>query len=133
MKKSIYVFVLSLVAICLLSFKQKFDLKASIARGKDVYAAQCISCHQEQGEGIEDVFPPLAKSDYLMADKKRSIMQTLHGVSGEMKVNGRIYNGEMTGFDLTDEEVSDVLNYIRNSWGNKGVAVTPQEVAAARK
>jgi nitrite reductase (NO-forming) len=133
MKKGIYLFGLSLVAICFLSFEQKFDLKASIARGKDVYTAQCISCHQEQGEGIEDVFPPLAKSDYLMADKTRSIKQTLHGVSGEIKVNGKIYNSEMSGFDLTDEEVSDVLNYIRNSWGNKGAAVTPQEVTAARK
>jgi mono/diheme cytochrome c family protein len=132
MKKGIYVFVLSLSAICFLSLKQRFDLKASIARGKDVYTAQCISCHQEQGEGIEDVFPPLAKSDYLMADKTRSIKQTLHGLSGEIKVNGKTYNNEMSGFDLTDEQVSDVLNYIRNSWGNKGPAVTPQEVAAAR-
>ena len=133
MKKGIYVFTLALVAIGFLSFTQKFDLKASIARGKEVYTAQCLSCHQEQGEGIEDVFPPLAKSDYLMADKTRSIKQTLHGVSGEIKVNGKTYNGEMSGFDLTDEEVSDVLNYIRNSWGNKGAAITPQEVAAARK
>lgn len=133
MKKGSYVFTLALVAIGFLSFTQKFDLKASIARGKEVYTAQCLSCHQEQGEGIEDVFPPLAKSDYLMADKTRSIKQTLHGVSGEIKVNGNIYNGEMSGFDLTDEEVSDVLNYIRNSWGNKGAAITPQEVAAARK
>jgi mono/diheme cytochrome c family protein len=133
MKKRNFVFALSLAAIGFLSFKQKFDLKASIVRGKDVYTAQCISCHQEQGEGIENVFPPLAKSDYLMADKTRSIKQTLHGVSGEIKVNGKTYNSEMSGFDLTDEEVSDVLNYIRNSWGNKGAAVTPQEVAAARK
>ncbi|HEY0653599.1 MAG TPA: cytochrome c [Chryseosolibacter sp.] len=133
MKKGIYVFTLALVAIGFLSFTQKFDLKASIARGKEVYTAQCLSCHQEQGEGIEDVFPPLAKSDYLMADKTRSIKQTLHGVSGEIKVNGKTYNGEMSGFDLSDEEVSDVLNYIRNSWGNKGAAITPQEVAAARK
>jgi mono/diheme cytochrome c family protein len=133
MKKSIYVFGLLLTAIGFFSFNQKFDLKASIARGKDVYAAQCSSCHQEQGEGIEDVFPPLAKSDYLMADKNRSIKQTLHGVSGEIKVNGKTYNGEMSGFDLTDEEVSDVLNYVRNSWGNEGPVVTPQEVAAARK
>jgi nitrite reductase (NO-forming) len=87
----------------------------------------------EKGEGLEDVYPPLAKSDYLMADKKRSIVQVLKGVSGEMKVNGKTYNGEMTGFDLTDQEVSDVLNYIRNSFGNKGVAVTPDEVKASRR
>lgn len=116
------------------AFSQKFDLKASIERGKDVYTAQCMSCHMEQGEGIEGVYPPLAKSDYLAADKKRSIDQVLHGLTGEIKVNGKTYDGVMTGFDaLSDMEVSDVLNYIRNSFGNKGAAVTPDEVKAARK
>lgn len=122
--------------VALLSFRpvQKFDLKASIERGKDVYTAQCMSCHMEQGEGIEGVYPPLAKSDYLMSDKKRSIDQVLHGLTGEIKVNGKTYDGVMTGFDaLSDAEVSDVLNYIRNSFGNKGPAVTPEEVKTARK
>lgn len=113
--------------------KSKFDLKASIARGQEVYIAQCMSCHMENGEGIEDVYPPLAKSDYLMADKTRSIQNVIHGLSGEIVVNGKTYNMEMTAFDLSDEQVSDVLNYIRNAWGNKGKPVTPQEVAAARK
>jgi mono/diheme cytochrome c family protein len=112
--------------------KPKFDLKASITKGKDIYTAQCMNCHMEQGEGMEGVFPPLAKSDYLMADKKRSIQQVIHGVSGEIKVNGVTYNGDMPGVELTDEEVSDVLNYVRNSWGNKGEAVKPEEVKAAR-
>jgi mono/diheme cytochrome c family protein len=135
MKKLFFAAALTAIALMNLSFRetQKFDLKASIERGKEIYAAQCVTCHQEQGEGLEDVFPPLAKSDYLMADKKRSIVQTLKGVSGEIKVNGKTYNGEMTGFDLTDQEVSDVLNFVRNSWGNKGNAVTPEEVTAARK
>lgn len=88
----------------------------------------------EKGEGIESVYPPIAKSDYLMADKKRSIDQVLHGVTGEIKVNGVTYDGVMTGFEgLSDQEVSDVLNYIRNSFGNKGAAVTPGEVKASRK
>lgn len=113
--------------------KSKFDLKASIARGQEVYIAQCMSCHMENGEGIEDVYPPLAKSDYLMADKTRSIQNVIHGLSGEIVVNGKTYNMEMTAFDLSDEQVSDVLNYIRNAWGNKGKPVIPQEVAAARK
>ncbi len=112
---------------------QKFDLDASIGRGKDVYTTYCMSCHMENGEGMEGVFPPVAKSDYLMADKKRSIHQTIYGVSGEIVVNGKTYNGDMPGYDLSDEEISDVLNYIRNSWGNKGEAVLPAEVAATRK
>lgn len=113
--------------------KQKFDLDASVVRGKEVYNTYCMSCHQNEGEGIEDIYPPLAKSDYLMADKKRSITQTLYGITGEIKVNGKTYNSDMIGFDLSDQEVSDVLNYVRNSFNGKSAAVTPQEVKAARK
>lgn len=121
-----------LLAIMAFDF-QKDDLKASIERGKDVYISYCQSCHMEQGEGLEGVYPPLAKSDYLMADKKRSIQQVLYGVSGEIKVKGKTYNMDMAGFDLSDKEASDLLNYVRNSFGNKGAAVTPAEVQAARK
>lgn len=133
----IKIFCSILVFLSALTFfaipQQKFDLKASISRGEEVYNTYCMSCHQMQGEGIEDIYPPLAKSDYLMADKNRSIVQTLYGVSGEIKVNGKVYTSDMTGFDLSDQDVSDVLNYVRNSFGNKGVAVTPQEVKAVRK
>ena len=132
------IFLLSLTTFTFstfFSFHQKpaFDIKSSITRGKDVYTAYCTSCHMEQGEGIEGVYPPLAKSDYMMGDKKRSIRQILNGVTGEIKVMGKMYNSEMTGFDLTDNEVSDVLNYVRNSFGNKGDAVTPEQVKTARK
>ncbi|MFN5170477.1 MAG: c-type cytochrome [Cyclobacteriaceae bacterium] len=130
-----YVVLIVVVLVSLSAFQTKpgFDLKSSVARGKEVYIAYCVSCHMESGEGVADVFPPVAKSDYLMADKKRSIQQVLYGITGEIKVNGKMYNTDMTGFDLSDQEVSDVLNYIRNSFGNKGGAVTPAEVKAARK
>lgn len=67
-KKNSLLLSFALSALALVSFSQKpeFDLQASIARGKDVYIAQCMSCHMESGEGIESVYPPLAKSDYLM-------------------------------------------------------------------
>ncbi len=121
--------------ISLSAFQKKppFDLKASIARGRETYITYCLSCHMDRGEGIEGVFPPLAKSDYLMADKNRAIRQVLYGVSGEMVVNGKTYNAEMTGFELSDQEVSDVVNYITNSFGNKGGPITPEKVAAQRR
>ena len=122
-----------LVTFLSFSQKQKSDLNESVARGKEIYIAQCMSCHMEGGEGIEDVYPPLAKSDYLMEDKTRSINTVIHGLSGEIVVNGKTYNMEMTAFELSDQEASDVLNYIRNSWGNKGEPVTPEEVSTARK
>ena len=121
--------------ITFFSFQEKprFDLKASIVRGKEVYAAQCIACHMEQGEGIENVYPPLAKADYLKGDRSKLANQVLHGISGEIKVNNIAYNGEMAAFDhLSDQEVSDVLNYVRNSWGNKGEAIRPEDVKAQR-
>lgn len=134
MRNHFLILTFCLSTISFFSFAQdsKADLKASIARGQDIYIAQCMSCHLENGEGIEDVYPPLAKSDYLMADKERSIDNVIHGMTGEIVVNGKTYNMEMTPFDLSDQEVSDVLNYIRNSWGNKGEVVTPEEVGAAR-
>jgi nitrite reductase (NO-forming) len=130
-----YLTLLSIACLLSLAFTRQpsADLKASMARGKTLYGAYCQSCHGDQGQGVEGVFPPLAKSDYLMADKKRAIQSVLYGVSGEIKVNGQTYNQAMAGFDGKDEEISDILNYIRNSFGNKGGAINPEEVKAARK
>jgi len=121
--------------LTLSSFQKKppFDLKASITRGRESYVTYCLSCHMDQGEGIEGIYPPLAKADYLMADKERAVRQVIFGARGEMVVNGKTYNAEMTGFDLTDQEVSDLVNYIRNSFGNKGGAITPEQVNTIRK
>lgn len=133
---ALFSIILAGFTVMLSSFKsnpQTFDLKGSIARGKEIYTAYCQACHMDEGQGLEGAFPPVAKSDYLMADKKRSIEQVIYGAKGEMKVNGKIYDGEMPQSDLRDEQVSDVLNFIRNSFGNKGNAITPEEVKALRK
>ncbi|MFZ1808269.1 MAG: cytochrome c [Cyclobacteriaceae bacterium] len=132
MKQILALLFLLVLTSTLFSFQQDPDLKASMVRGKEVFTTNCATCHMQSGEGIEGVYPPLAKSDYLMADKLRAIKQILEGASGPMTVNGVQYNGFMTGFDLNDKEVSDVLNYIRNSWGNKSEAITPEEVKSAR-
>lgn len=114
--------------------KKNDSLKESLVRGQQVYAANCQSCHMAEGEGIASTFPPLAKSDYLMKDQKRAIGTVLHGLSGEITVNGETYNMAMPGYDyLSDEEVADVLNYIQNNWGNKAKPVTPAQVKAERK
>ncbi len=135
MKKIILTSVSILVLVTFFSFqkKPKIDLAASSERGKEIYLRNCVSCHMDQGEGLEGIFPPLASSDYLLADKKRAIKQSLYGVSGEMTVNGKQYNGEMNGFDITDEEMSDLMNYIFNSFGNTGGVITPEDVKAVRK
>jgi len=112
---------------------QSFDLKASIERGKDVYTTSCQNCHMENGEGMPDVFPPLAKSDYLKKDAKILINTVLKGMEGEIVVNGKKYNSLMPAQDyLSDEQISDVFNYVRNSWGSKAAAILPSQVKALR-
>lgn len=132
MKMILVTFFISTFAFTLVSFNQTFDLKASIARGEKVYTTQCASCHMVEGEGIAEVFPPLAKSDYLK-DKNRLIKVVLLGVRGPMKVNGVQYNSEMPGVALSNQQVSDVLNFIRNSWGNKAAPILPTEIKAGLK
>src|SRR5262252_9763793 len=94
----------------------------------------CAVCHQTQGQGLPNVFPPLAGSDFLMADKIRSIGIVLRGISGPLVVNGMKYDSVMPPVvQLTDEQVANVLTYVRNSWGNAGAAVSPDEVRLVRE
>ncbi len=104
-----------------------------MAKGQQVFMQTCFVCHQPGGQGLPGQIPPLAKSDYLMADKERSIRAVLQGLSGEIIVNGKKFTGQMIPLNtLTDEEVANVLTYVRNSWGNSGDAVTVAEVRRAR-
>lgn len=101
------------------------------AAGEKVYMGSCVACHQKNGEGLVGAFPPLAHSDYLLADKYRAITVVANGMSGEITVNGEIYNENMASQGLSDEQVKDVVNYILNSWGNSGGEVTDADVASA--
>ena len=101
-------------------------------KGKRVYTQTCFACHQMNGEGMVGVFPPLAKSDFLMADKDRSIRAITKGLAGPIKVNGKDYNGVMPPVTLNDEQISQVLTYVRNEWGNTGEIVTVDEVRKVR-
>lgn len=110
-------------------------LAESIKRGKEVYTLYCQSCHLEHGKGTPDINPPVAKADYLKKPAKILVNVILKGQSGEVIVNGKKYNAIMPAQDyLTDLQIADVLNYIRNSWGNKiPGAITPATVKTLRK
>ena len=101
-------------------------------KGKRVYSQTCFACHQATGLGLPGVFPPLAKSDYLMADKDRSIRGIIKGVTGAITVNGTQYNGVMPPVMINDEQIAHVLTYVRNEWGNKGDIVTVDDVRRVR-
>ncbi|RYY21097.1 MAG: cytochrome c [Chitinophagaceae bacterium] len=97
---------------------QKDKLTESIARGKVIYVERCMSCHQEKGEGLEGNFPPLAKADFLTKSLDRSIYAVKFGMEGKITVNGKEYDNLMPNPGLENNEVADVMNYIRNAWGN---------------
>ena len=132
MKMILVTFVLSAFTITLLSFNQTFDLKASVQRGKVIYETSCMSCHMPEGTGLEGTFPPLANSKNL-ADKNRLIKVILQGMKVPVKGNEVDYDSQMAPVSLTDAEVADVLNYVRNTWGNKYPAVLPKDIQPGLK
>ncbi len=103
-----------------------------IERGKQLFFQNCFICHQLNGQGVPGVYPPLAKSDFLMSDVERSARALCEGLNGEITVNGKKFNGAMPPVILDDGQVADVLNFVRNSWGNAGPMVTAEIVKTAR-
>jgi mono/diheme cytochrome c family protein len=107
--------------------------ESSPGAGATLYQINCSACHQATGEGLKGIFPPLAQSDYLLADKERSIRIALQGIGGPIVVNGVEYQGVMPApAPMDDQQVADVLTYVRSAWGNRGDAVTPAEVKQVR-
>jgi nitrite reductase (NO-forming) len=111
----------------------KLTKEAQIAAGKVLYSGTCSTCHQMDGNGLANIFPPLAKSDFLMADKLRAIHIVLNGLTGPVKVNNATYNSVMPPMSqLNDDEIANILTFVRNEWGNKGDAVSAVEVKQVR-
>jgi nitrite reductase (NO-forming) len=104
-----------------------------IKAGEARFTGTCSVCHQANGQGVPNVFPPLAGSDFLMADKPRAIGIVLNGLSGKVTVNGNAFNSVMPPMSqLNDDELANILTYVRNSWGNSGDAVSAAEVKQLR-
>ncbi|MBT9587602.1 nitrite reductase, copper-containing [bacterium] len=104
-----------------------------ISLGAAVFKQNCVACHQDAGQGIPNVFPPLAKSDYLGQDPLRGVNAIVNGLSDEITVNGVKYKSVMPKLTLTDEETANVVTYVVNNFGNPGGEVTPAQVKKIRK
>ncbi len=108
-------------------------LDQQIKAGEKLYAGTCSTCHQNNGAGLANVFPPLAASDYLNADHMRAVGIVLNGLNGAVSVNGANYNSVMPPMSqLNDDEVANIMTYTINSWGNKGGRVSAADVAKVR-
>lgn len=102
--------------------------------GRRIYN-NCVTCHQEQGEGVEGAFPPLAGSDSVNGSPDQLSAILLHGLQGPLRVKGAVYDGEMPewGSKLKDDQIAAVLTYIRASFGNGAPPVDADLVKKVRE
>jgi mono/diheme cytochrome c family protein len=132
MKQLLTVVCLAMI-IVMMSFTFYQPDKTVMQRGKKVYDTYCLACHQVDGAGVPRMNPPLIKTPYVMGDKKRLISVILKGLNEEVEINGEVYDNPMPPQpQLNDQQIADVLTYVRNSFGNKGAAITVAEVKAER-
>ncbi|MDN4502673.1 copper-containing nitrite reductase [Alteromonadaceae bacterium BrNp21-10] len=106
--------------------------KEQIRFGQRVYEANCMACHQANGEGIPSAFPPLAKSDYLNANPLLGVDAIIKGLTGPIKVNNTSYNGVMPAMALNDQDIANVITFVLNNWDNKGGQISAEQVANRR-
>lgn len=104
------------------------------ADGAQIYAANCIACHQATGAGLPGVFPPLAGSDWVLAADKVPVNILLHGITGKLTVKDAAYSGQMPAFKekLNDTEIAAVLSYVRGNFGNSAGKISADIVKAER-
>ncbi|MEM8584244.1 MAG: cytochrome c [Bacteroidota bacterium] len=102
------------------------------SQGQALYQQHCASCHMDEGQGLGRLYPPLAGSDWLVDKRAESICAIRNGLEGEIYVNDTMYNQVMLGNkDLSAVQITNIMNYINNSWGNDLELVTVDEVRTA--
>src|SRR6187397_543800 len=108
-------------------------LNSSIARGKTVYGTYCLACHQEDGSGVPSMNPPIINTSWVLGSKTVLIQQVLKGSANKVEIDGEKFHNTMPPqAQLTDQQIADVLTFVRNSFGNKASIVTPAEVKTVR-
>jgi mono/diheme cytochrome c family protein len=116
------------------------DLRPAVATagagvdGKQVFAGNCVACHQASGQGLPGVFPPLDGSEWVAGSERVVANILLHGINGEITVAGNTFKGAMPSFgQLGDAELAAVASYVRSEWSNKAGAIKPEVFAAQRQ
>ncbi|BCX50403.1 carbohydrate-binding CenC domain-containing protein [Haloferula helveola] len=104
------------------------------ARGEAVYNKTCVACHGVDGRGVPHTFPPLDGSEWLTGEADLPIKIVLHGLMGPVRVGDEVFNSAMAplGPALNDQEIADVLTYVRQRWKNDAAPVSAEEVKKQR-
>ncbi len=114
--------------------KNKITTVDQINSGQKIYLQRCATCHQRGGQGIKEIYPPLANSDWLKKDVKiHAISSIKNGKKGLITVNGVNYNGVMPAQMLSDQEIANVLTYIYQSLNGLKATVSESEVQSVNE
>jgi len=134
MRTSLFIIISTVFLIKILSDEKKVSQQADQLTGTQLYAKYCLTCHQADGNGVRGQFPPLAGNNKITGPSTDVIRIVLFGLEGPLTVNERDYNQLMPaqGY-LSDQQIADILSYVRSNWGNKAPPVTPEDVAKTRK
>ena len=117
-------------------------LKKQFPKGVQVFQNICKTCHGDDGNGLPSLAPPLNQSSWVVGDKRKLIAIALYGLTGPVTVNNKIYkapeiSGEMPGMvnndELNEEDIAQVLSFIRKNWSNKADAVSAGEVIKVKQ
>ncbi|MDX2245629.1 MAG: c-type cytochrome [Bacteroidia bacterium] len=104
-----------------------------LAAGETVFKTYCMACHMADGMGVPGMNPPLSKTEYVNGDKDRLIGIVLNGLTEPLTINGETYSGIMAPHSfLSDDDIANVLTFVRSNFGNSSGPVTAAEVAARR-
>jgi mono/diheme cytochrome c family protein len=108
---------------------------SAIPNGAAIFSAQCSACHQANGQGIPGAFPPLAASEWMVADSAIPVAIVHDGLQGKIEVAGNQYQGAMPRFggQLSDTELAAVLSYARSQWGNDASEISSATVTEHRE
>lgn len=99
--------------------------------GERLYKVHCANCHMDGGEGLGALIPPLKGSDYLEAHRDQLACIIRYGLKDTIVVNGKIYAEQMVGNDnLNEIQITNVVNFILQSWGNDVKPLTFEEAKA---
>lgn len=130
MKRIVVMILLSCSVICIASTQPS---QTSKQRGSALYKQYCLTCHQADGSGVPRMNPPLIKTSYVTGDKQKIIKWVLQGSVEKVPIDGQTYSNNMPAQSyLTDQQIADVLTYIRSSFGNKSSAITATDVKTVR-
>jgi mono/diheme cytochrome c family protein len=106
--------------------------RQSMERGKAIYQLYCLACHQADGGGVGTLNPPIVQ-EWAGGDKSRIIQMILKGSVGKVEIDGDTFSNTMPAQPtFTDQQMADVLTYVRNNFGVKASAVTPADVKTVR-